>query len=105
MKMFAPLGFVRGRRTRAAMSPTRRRRGGRDEDASRRSVAAGAAGDLRRARSWQLEELFPGLEEVMIGQPVGTPRAILLEQMELMGTEVLPPFREKQAKRSTTAVR
>jgi hypothetical protein len=52
----------------------------------------------------ELEAKFPGLEEVMVGQPVGTPSDILLQQMEVFGKEVLPKFREKQAKRSTTAV-
>ena len=48
-------------------------------------------------RLLELEEMFPGLEEVMISQPVGTPRRILLEQLELVGTEVMPRLRERQA--------
>jgi hypothetical protein len=44
----------------------------------------------------ELEQQFPGLEEVMIGQPVGTPRRILLEQLEFVGREVIPTFREQQ---------
>jgi len=47
-------------------------------------------------RLLELEEMYPGLEEVMIGQPVGTPRATLLEQMEIVGTQVIPVFRERQ---------
>jgi hypothetical protein len=39
----------------------------------------------------------------MISQPVGTPRAILLEQLELVGTEVMPRLRERQAAKLKTS--
>jgi alkanesulfonate monooxygenase SsuD/methylene tetrahydromethanopterin reductase-like flavin-dependent oxidoreductase (luciferase family) len=38
----------------------------------------------------ELQEEYPGLEEVMIGQPVGTPPGILYEQLERFATEVRP---------------
>jgi hypothetical protein len=44
-----------------------------------------------------LEQDYPGLEEVMIGQPVGAPKHILLEQHELFGTEVIPALRSRRA--------
>jgi hypothetical protein len=45
----------------------------------------------------QLEAEYPGLEEVNVGQPVGTPRKILLDQLEIFGREVIPAFRARQA--------
>jgi hypothetical protein len=56
-------------------------------------------------RLLELEERYPGLDEAMVGQPVGTPSKVLLEQMEIFGAEVLPRFRERQARRATTVVR
>ena len=104
-KMFAPLGFVR------PITPQQ------VELVANPATAASAGLPTPRDQEWvlgppelmverllELEEHFPGLEEVMVGQPVATPSQILLEQMEVFGTEVLPRFREKQAKRSTTAV-
>jgi alkanesulfonate monooxygenase SsuD/methylene tetrahydromethanopterin reductase-like flavin-dependent oxidoreductase (luciferase family) len=104
-KMFAPLGFVRPitpQQVKLVANPATASSAGlptpRDQD-----WVLGPP-ELLVERLLELEERFPGLEEVMVGQPVGTPSAILLEQMEIFGAEVLPRFRERQAKRSTTAV-
>jgi alkanesulfonate monooxygenase SsuD/methylene tetrahydromethanopterin reductase-like flavin-dependent oxidoreductase (luciferase family) len=102
-KMFAPLGFVR------PITPEQ------VELVANPATAAQAGLQTPREQGWilgppetmvdallELEAKFPGLEEVMVGQPVGTPSAILLEQMEVFGQEVLPRFREKQAKARPT---
>lgn len=39
-----------------------------------------------------IEERYPGLERVMVSQPVGTPQAVILEQMERFAAEVMPAF-------------
>lgn len=33
----------------------------------------------------KLQETCPGLEEALVGQPVGTPRAVICEQLERFG--------------------
>jgi hypothetical protein len=38
-------------------------------------------------------ERLPGLVEVNMGNPVGTPQSVLLEQLEAFGTEVMPHFK------------
>ena len=97
MKMFAPLGFVRGLT---------------DEQIS--SLAGPAAASTpglptletaTRDRSWlcgtpeeviaylkELEERYPGLEHVILSATMGTPQAVILEQLERFAKEVLPAF-------------
>ena len=36
-----------------------------------------------------------GLEVVNVGQPVGTPQAVILEQLERFAAEVMPAFKSK----------
>jgi hypothetical protein len=33
----------------------------------------------------EIQAKYPGLEVVNVGQPVGTPQAVILEQLELLG--------------------
>jgi hypothetical protein len=104
-KMFAPLGFVRPitpEQVELVANPATAAQAGL-HDPRQQGWVLGPPETLLD-RLLEMEERFPGLEEVMVGQPVGTPSHILLEQMEVFGTEVLPRFREKQAKRETTSV-
>ena len=39
-----------------------------------------------------LEEEYPGLDRVSVGQPVGTPQKVILEQLEWFSQEVMPEF-------------
>jgi hypothetical protein len=41
-----------------------------------------------------VEELYPGLEQVNVGQVVGTPQAVILEQLETFAREVMPAFQK-----------
>jgi alkanesulfonate monooxygenase SsuD/methylene tetrahydromethanopterin reductase-like flavin-dependent oxidoreductase (luciferase family) len=105
-KMFAPLGFVRPiteEQIALVSNPATARQAGMQDPRDQAWVLGPP--EVMVDRLLELEEMFPGLEEVMISQPVGTPRAILLEQIELVGTEVIPRLRERQAaeqKASTT---
>ena len=99
-KMFAPLGFVRpitDEQIAMVANPATAREAGLPKPREQGWVL----GPPERLvdRLLELEEQFPGLEEVMIGQPVGAPSGILLEQLELVGREVIPAFRERQAAR------
>jgi alkanesulfonate monooxygenase SsuD/methylene tetrahydromethanopterin reductase-like flavin-dependent oxidoreductase (luciferase family) len=96
-KMFAPLGFVRPiteEQIELVADPATARQAGL-QNPREQGWVLGPPEQLVQ-RLMELEQQFPGLEEVMIGQPVGTPRRILLEQLELVGREVIPAFREKQ---------
>jgi alkanesulfonate monooxygenase SsuD/methylene tetrahydromethanopterin reductase-like flavin-dependent oxidoreductase (luciferase family) len=104
-KMFAPLGFVRPiteEQVALVANPATARQAGLQTPREQGWVL----GPPERLvdRLLELEELYPGLEEVMVGQPVGAPKHILLEQLELFGTEVLPVLREKQAARQKRSV-
>lgn len=43
-----------------------------------------------------LEEKYPGLERVMVSHPVGTPQAVILEQLQRFAEEVMPEFQVEQ---------
>jgi alkanesulfonate monooxygenase SsuD/methylene tetrahydromethanopterin reductase-like flavin-dependent oxidoreductase (luciferase family) len=97
MKMFAPLNFVRGlseEQVRATEDPQRAR--GANLPTLRDAVAAGSwiigppVHVIDRLRA--LERQYPGLAEVNVSQPVGTPERILLAQLERFATEVMPTF-------------
>ena len=99
-KMFAPLGFVRPitpEQVEMVANPATARMAGLQDPLDQGWIL----GPPQRVveRLLELEELYPGLEEVMVGQPVATPRQVLLEQLELFGREVMPVFRERQKTR------
>ncbi len=41
----------------------------------------------------RLEEQYPGLDRVSMGQPVGVPQTIILEQLQRLSEEVMPAFK------------
>jgi len=97
-KMFAPLGFVRPiteQQISMVANPKTARQAGLQDPRQ----AGWTLGPPERMveRLLQLEAEYPGLEEVNVGQPVGTPRAVLLQQLEIFGREVIPAFKSRQA--------
>ncbi|MCH8185205.1 MAG: LLM class flavin-dependent oxidoreductase [Chloroflexi bacterium] len=100
MKMFAPLGFVRGltdeqiaaigdpKKTRSAGLPT-----------IEQAVEAGAwlcgPPELIIEKLADVQERLPGLESVNMGNAVGTPQSVILEQLEWFAKEVMPAFKGK----------
>jgi alkanesulfonate monooxygenase SsuD/methylene tetrahydromethanopterin reductase-like flavin-dependent oxidoreductase (luciferase family) len=98
MKMFAPLGFVRGlteAQVQALADPALAPHTPLPtlEDA----IASGAwvVGPPERlvARLQELQDTFPGLEEVHVGQVVGTDQRVILEQLEWFARDVMPAFK------------
>ena len=97
MKMFAPLGFVRG------LSDTQ-------IDALGSGSAAKTAGlptlkESVEAGNWlvgtpesiteklmKLQDRYPGLDMVNVGQVIGTPQEVIEEQLQRFGEEVIPHF-------------
>jgi alkanesulfonate monooxygenase SsuD/methylene tetrahydromethanopterin reductase-like flavin-dependent oxidoreductase (luciferase family) len=100
VKMFGPLGFVPG------ITPAQL-------EASTRRGGWGAAGvptveDYMRVGAWfagppeeltaylkELEARFPGLEYVHLSSSMGTPKAVMLEQLAWLGKDVMPEFTKR----------
>jgi alkanesulfonate monooxygenase SsuD/methylene tetrahydromethanopterin reductase-like flavin-dependent oxidoreductase (luciferase family) len=101
VKMFAPLGFVRGLKPEQFRAIDRR--GG--------WAAAGVPTleDAVKAGTWYcgppegcieylqaLQEKYPGLETVNAGSSMGTPKKVMVEQLEWFGKEVMPAFKPQK---------
>ncbi|MEC8856076.1 MAG: LLM class flavin-dependent oxidoreductase, partial [Chloroflexota bacterium] len=99
MKMFAPLGFVRGlsdkqiadlakgsASARGAGLPTL------EEGVKAGSWLCGPPDQIKEAIS-DLQNRYPGLEQINVGSVIGTPQSVILEQLERFGKEVMPEFK------------
>ena len=100
MKMFAPLGFVRGlsddqieaiadpKRARSANLPT-----------LEQAIEAGSwlcgPPELIIEKLQDVQDRYPGLEEVNVGSVIGTPQSVILEQLEVFAREVMPAFQSQ----------
>ena len=97
VKMFGPLGFVPGI-TPAQLEASTRRGGwaAAGVPTVEHYMKAGAwfAGPPEElvAQLRSLEERFPGLQYVHLSNSMGTPRAVLLEQLAWLAKEVMPGF-------------
>ena len=107
--MFAPLGFVRGLnddQIAAAADPKRARSGNLP-----------TMQDQIKAGSWlvgppehmvevllDMQDRWPGLTEVNVGHPVGTPKKVILEQLDRFATEVMPAFTRQSSQAPVAAV-
>lgn len=98
VKMFAPLGFVRGLNEAQIEAIGRRGQWSTAriptlEDA----IAAGAwyCGPPEGCVAYlqELQEKYPGLEHVNVNSSMGTPEAVMLEQLEWFAQEVMPAFK------------
>ena len=98
-KMFAPAGL-----------PARRDAGaGRGDRPARRLVRGGGArrwkttskpapGSPARRNNWspilkELEERYPGMQDINLSTPMGTPEAMMLDQFQWVSEAVMPAFR------------
>jgi alkanesulfonate monooxygenase SsuD/methylene tetrahydromethanopterin reductase-like flavin-dependent oxidoreductase (luciferase family) len=98
VKMFAPLGFVPG--ITPAQTAAAARRGGWAEagvptlEHFMRTGAwfAGTAAQLI-VHLKALEARYPGMEHINLSTSMGTPQAIMLEQLQRVAEEVMPAFR------------
>jgi len=98
MKMFAPLGFVSGiteeqitamtdtTRIHSASLPTLR------DAVNAGSWLVGTPDDVIEGLS-AYQERFPGLEHVTVGQVVGTPEQVIVEQLQRFSEDVMPAFK------------
>ncbi|HXH10905.1 MAG TPA: LLM class flavin-dependent oxidoreductase [Alphaproteobacteria bacterium] len=98
LKMFGPLRLVRSlsdeqieamadpRRAPFADLPTL-------EEAVQKGAFLCGPADLIIEQLKRLEERYPGLERVSVSHPVGSPQALILEQLEQFAAEVMPAFK------------
>ena len=98
IKMFAPLGFVPGltpAQIDAVADPKRARQAGLPT--LRNAIKAGTwligPPEQITEQLKDIEKKYPGLEVVNVGQPVGTPQAVILEQLERFSAQVMPAFK------------
>ena len=96
--MFAPLGFVPGltpEQIEAVADPKRARQA--NLPTLRNAVKAGTwligPPELITEQLMEIQHKYPGLEVVNVGQPVGTPQAVILEQLERFSAQVMPAFK------------
>jgi alkanesulfonate monooxygenase SsuD/methylene tetrahydromethanopterin reductase-like flavin-dependent oxidoreductase (luciferase family) len=98
MKMFAPLGFVRGlsdEQIRALGDPALIHSTPLPtlEDAIKSGAWIVGPPERLVERLQEMESLYPGLEEVHVGQVVGTDERVILEQLGWFARDVMPAFR------------
>ncbi|MCI0439914.1 MAG: LLM class flavin-dependent oxidoreductase, partial [Chloroflexi bacterium] len=102
MKMFAPLGFVRGltdAQIEAIADPKRARQAGLPtlEDAVKAGSWLCGPPELIAERLMEAQERYPGLEQVNMGNVIGTPQKVMLEQLEWFAKDVMPAFKSQAA--------
>ena len=100
LKMFGPLRLHRGlneQQIRDMSDPRIAPHAGLPnlEDAVRAGAYLAGPPDLIIEKMKEVEERYPGLERVSMGQPVGTPQEVILEQLEMFAKEVMPAFKDK----------
>lgn len=97
MKMFAPLGFVRGlsdEQIAATADPSRIHDAGLptlEEAAESGSWMVGPPESIIQSLT-KLQERYPGLNQVNVGSVVGTPQSVVVEQLERFAEQVMPAF-------------
>ena len=107
MKMFGPLGFVRGlteEQIVALGDPSRARQAGLPtiQDGVRAGSWLCGPTELVAEKIAAIQDRYPGLTQINVGSVVGTPQKVILEQLEWFGKEVMPQFKS-QAKVATPA--
>ena len=100
MKMLAPLGAVRGLsegQLRAMEDPRRARGIGLPTMEHAASDGWWICGppEVVVERLQALQEAYPGLERVDANCVIGTPRSVILEQLEAFGRDVMPKFKAR----------
>ena len=98
IKMFAPLGFVPGltpEQIDATADPKRARQA--NLPTLRHAIKAGTwligPPEQITEQLMEVQHKYPGLEVVNVGQPVGTPQAVILDQLERFSKQVMPAFK------------
>jgi hypothetical protein len=95
-KFMAPLGMLRYSEEHVSAVKARQAQSATgatlENGVANRSWLCGPARDIV-AYFKELEARYPGLEHVMIAWALGTPRDLMIEQLERFAAEVMPAFR------------
>ena len=98
--MFAPLRFVRGltpEQVAAIAGPKMARSAGLPT--LEQAVAAGSwlcgPPELIIEKIQHIQDRYPGLEAINVGSVIGTPKTVILEQLEIFAPEVMPTFKNQ----------
>ena len=95
-KVMAPLGMLRyseeHARAVAARRPQSPTSATLENGVANRSWLCGPSADIV-AYLKEIERRYPGLDHVMIGWAIGTPRDLMVEQLTRFAREVMPAFR------------
>ncbi|MFT5393066.1 MAG: alkanesulfonate monooxygenase SsuD [Gammaproteobacteria bacterium] len=100
VKMFAPLGMIPMKPEQLAALDKRGNWAEQGIPTLERAVETGswycgpADGFIEYIRT--LQEKFPGLEDINVQSSMGTPQAVMIEQLEAFATEVMPAFEARK---------
>jgi len=102
LKVFGPLRLVRGlseEQIRDIGDPERASNTGLPtlEEAVETGTWLCGPPELITERLMELGERYPGLERANMSQSIGTPQSVILEQLEMFASEVMPAFEIKAA--------
>jgi alkanesulfonate monooxygenase SsuD/methylene tetrahydromethanopterin reductase-like flavin-dependent oxidoreductase (luciferase family) len=108
MKMFGPLGFVRGlteEQLDALADPKRAPTAGLPtiEEAVKAGSWLCGPPELIIEKLQDVQERYPGLEQVNVGNVIGTPQKVILEQLEWFAKGVMPAFKGSKVEAPATA--
>ena len=100
MKMFAPLGFVRGLsddQVSAIADPRRARSSGLPtiEDGVKAGAWLCGPPELVTEKLMAIQDRYPGLESINGGATVGTPQNVIVEQLDACGRDIMPKFKSQ----------
>ena len=100
MKMFAPLGFVGGltdEQIAATAHPQKARTAGLPtlEDAVKAGSWLCGPPELITEKLMDVQQRYPGLEQININNTVGTPERVILEQLDWFAKGVMPAFKNQ----------
>jgi alkanesulfonate monooxygenase SsuD/methylene tetrahydromethanopterin reductase-like flavin-dependent oxidoreductase (luciferase family) len=101
LKMFGPLRLTRGLSEQQINAISSRNRApGPDLPSMEDAVKSGAylcgPADQIIEQLHAVEERYPGLTHVDVGQPVGAPQSVILEQLQWFAEEVMPAFTKRE---------
>jgi alkanesulfonate monooxygenase SsuD/methylene tetrahydromethanopterin reductase-like flavin-dependent oxidoreductase (luciferase family) len=100
LKMFGPLRLVRAlsdEQIEAMADPRRAPYAGLPtlEDAVKKGAVLCGPPAVVIEQLMRLEERYPGLDRISVSHPVGTPQAVILEQLAWFAADVMPAFKKR----------
>ena len=100
LKMFGPLRLVRAlsdEQIELMADPNKAPTAGLPslDDAVKAGGFLAGPADLIIEQLKGLEQRYDGLERISVGQPVGTPESVILEQLQRFSEEIMPAFKSK----------